>query len=261
MASESWRQIDKFDSNATDYFCAFLDILGYKVKAEKYFNIEFNLEGRFCRALKSSFAMMNLVSPLVDFSKLEIKFFSDSVIILLPRGESERDSLFGLIQLCAVLSANLAYEDLFVRGGVSFGPHKESHNEDGFSFLASLALQRAYLLESEKAKNPRILVDHHLVGELSNETKIYLAKEKDEYFVHFARQIINSKGDNANIEFKEMLDLQAARAAESKDSVIEKYTWVMDYYYWYLSTIDGLDLSKFAQFSSGSVREFSAVSP
>lgn len=256
MASTKWNEIDNQQTNAEDYYCAFIDILGYKEKAEKFFAGEFNLEGRFERATATAKYLFNLSSTIVDSSEIEIKFFSDSIILLLNKSRESHDRLFSLIQFCRTISAHLSYEDLFVRGGISHGQHRESQLANGASFLASTALQKAYTLESKHAINPRILVDQELVTQLGTSKGLLLARESNEYFVHFASQLINSNGENVSDILKEMLDIQTAREKNSDPRVIEKYTWILDYYYWTLSLIPGINMSDFSKFSPEAQRDF-----
>jgi hypothetical protein len=257
MATTNWNEIDNQKIDAEEYLCAFIDILGYKNKAERFFNGKFNLEGRFNRALANATATMGLSASLVDASKLEIRFFSDSIILLLPNSDKSQDQLFSLINFCAILSAHLSFEDLFVRGGISYGPHRESQNDSGASFLASIALQKSYILESRHAKNPRILVDQELVARIVESNYFLLAKESDDYFVHFAPHIINSEGQNTTEVLKEMQDIKEAREQAPDPEAKEKYTWILDYYYWTLSLISGLNMNIFETFAPQPQRIFS----
>jgi len=256
MANKEWNKIDNQETSADDYYCAFIDILGYKEKAERFFAGEFNLEGRFERATTSAKYLFDLSSKIVDSSEIEIKFFSDSIILLLKKSRGTIDRLFSLIQFCKTLSAHLSYEDLFVRGGISHGQHRETRLANGASFLASTALQKAYILESTHAKNPRILVDKELADQLGTSKNLLLAKESDEYFVHFASQLINSSGDNIGDVLKEMQDIQTARDRISDLRAKEKYTWILDYYYWTLSLIQGINMSIFSSFTPQIIRDF-----
>lgn len=263
MATKKWNSIDNYSNDATEYYCAFLDILGYKNKAEQFFKNEFNLHGRFGRAMQDSIANFNSTSHLIDTSGLEVKFFSDSIIILLPTQNGSSDQIFGFIQFCAILSAHLSFEDLLVRGGIAKGFHKEVIDPVGFSFIASLALQKAYLLEKEKAIYPRILVETELINEFktaSLEIRNYLAQERDDYFVHYAGHIINNRGENEKDVLMEMSDLKRKMDSEIDDRVKNKYSWLLDYYHWVLSNTSNIDIKKFSQFHSGCDHGFSFLS-
>lgn len=259
MATNDWNAIDNYDNNASEHFCAFIDILGYKDKAERFFQGEFNLQGRFNRAMGTTVKLFNLTSCLIDTNQIKVKFFSDSIVITLPELEGSSDGKFGLILFCAILSSHLSFEDLFVRGGISKGAHIESIDSTEFSFLASIALQKAYAIESSIAGNPRIVIDPALVhnlGRVSAETLDYLAMEDDHCFVHFARHLINKEGNNQKIVLQEMIDIQTAMNAVTDERIKDKYRWVLDYYYWTLSTTPNVDITEFSQFQSGLHRSF-----
>ncbi|WP_253449994.1 hypothetical protein [Halomonas sp. Y3] len=259
MATPEWNSIDNYTMDEKDYYCAFLDILGYKEKSEMYFGGMYNLHGRFKRALTQSLSIIEISSILINVNDLDVKFFSDSVIISLPKEDSNRDSLFGMLFFCRVLSAHLSYEGLYLRGGLSFGPHMDEIDEEyGFSFLSSIALQKAYILESKKAIYPRILIDPSVVPLLTRDAQTLIAKDHDEYFIHFSPQLINLNGENADIVLLEMEDIYKLRMELKEQKVIDKYTWILDYYYWTLTQSKNIDIEKFSKFETTKFKSFSS---
>ena len=54
MASKEWNEIDLQKHQFEDYYCAFLDILGYKDKLKLFFQGKFNLYGRVQRAMNNA---------------------------------------------------------------------------------------------------------------------------------------------------------------------------------------------------------------
>lgn len=259
MALQQWNSIDQEPIDAQEYYCAFIDILGYKDKAEQFFQGKYNLEGRFNRALSSAKSVIELSSTLIPADKIDIKFFSDSIIIFLPKSDGTKHQLFSLLSFCGILAAHLSFDELFVRGGISWGLHRESSHPNGASFLASIALQRAYLLESQYARFPRILVDRELVPELSNEDKIVLAKDSGETFVHFSLNIVNNLGQNQDEVHKEMRLIKEAMTMAPNPGVAEKYKWLIDYYYWTLSEAKNVDMAKFSEFTPIKFNQFSKM--
>jgi hypothetical protein len=261
MASTEWNSIDSEPIEASEYYCAFIDILGYKDKSERYFNGTCNLEGRFDRALTNARSVFNISSYFAPTGKIEIRFFSDSIILLLPKSEETSKQLFSLMSFCSILSAHLSFEDLLVRGGISFGPHKETESKIGATFLASIALQKAYLLESKFSKNPRILIDKDLVPMLTPNDFQVVAMEADNYFIHFSPQIINSEGENVDIVLKEMKEIDETRGHAPDENVADKYKWILDYYYWSLSQLQGVDMEKFSEFTPIKYQDFRIATP
>lgn len=239
MGSKDWESIDNFSNESKDVYIAFLDVLGYKDKAELFFSNKFNLEGRFRRALKTVNDALTLASFVTDTTKLSIKFFSDSIIVSHPKND---DGLTSLLNAACVISANLSYEGLFIRGGISHGPHAES-GEGTLSnpfFLASLALQKAYHIENN-ATYPRIIIDDDLISGLNEMNKSLVVKNGGHYIAHFAKYIINDQGANLNDAIKEVREIQAMM--ENKDEHIrEKYQWLIDYYLWTMTPISSTEL-------------------
>lgn len=250
MASDNWNSIDKYSIQSNEYYCAFLDILGYKEKSDKFFVGEYNLQGRFKQAIINSIETIKLAKMLncVNLSKLKIEFFSDSIILTHPVNENKTDALHNILHFSSVFIANLTFEELFVRGGIAKGQH--SFEENGqFSFLSSKALEKAYLLESKKAIYPRIVIDKEVLENIDeyNLSK-FVAKNKEDFILHYSPQLINSEGDNLNDVLLELEDIYKIYINTNEDKVKEKYLWIIKYYYWTLTNIKNIDLDKFDKF-------------
>jgi hypothetical protein len=262
MALDSWNNIDKFTLECEEYYCAFLDILGYKNKSDEFFNESFNLHGRFERALSVSMQMLEMVSRMgfVNTSELGVKFFSDSIVVTHPKKINEVDALYNVLFFCRVLAAQLSFEGLFVRGGISQGEHVEKNNSNHkFSFLSSKALERAYKLESEKAVTPRILIDENVVQDAKGLTLSLIVKDGSEYMLHFAPQLINDQGNNQREVKLEMKDIYKTYKYESNQRVKEKYQWLLCYYYWTLTTTPNVNIRDFEKFKVGDIGSFEKV--
>lgn len=256
MAGSEWDAIDLKTTEFRDYYCAFIDILGYKEKSRLFFENQFNLFGRVQRALDTVSFIMGLSSLATDLSELKVRFFSDSIIITNP---CKPYSLAGLLHYATTLAANLSFEDLFIRGGIARGRQLDSLTRVGSPFLASEALQKAYSLESKLAVNPRILLDPDLAAEFGIEESALVVNERDDYIAHFGNVLISRNGDNHKDVFSEMLDIESARDKAVDDRVRGKYQWVLDYYYWTICSSKGFDSSKYEQFASGEDRGFSRL--
>ncbi|WP_394521249.1 hypothetical protein C1N60_00235 [Pantoea sp. SGAir0184] len=263
MALDSWNEIDNFTLDSESYYCAFLDILGYKNKSDEFFGGCFNLHGRYERALSSSLELLKSVSEygLIDTSKLEVKFFSDSIIITHPKNINKETSFFNILFFCKVLSAHLSFEGLFIRGGISQGQHIEKTNKQyKFSFLSSKALEKAYILESTKAVYPRILIDDDIIPDVSEHNLTMIVKNASSYMVHFSPQLIDTEGGN-QLEVKlEMEDIYKIYKSETDPRIRDKYKWLLCYYYWTLSIIPGVNMNKFKKFKVGNISDFETIS-
>jgi hypothetical protein len=252
MATDDWNKIDTYKRDFPLYYCAFLDILGYKNKSESFFRNEFNLPSRIERAIKTASLANKTTSLLVDVSGLTIESFSDSIIIMKPAS----GGIASLLQFSAHFVSNLSFEGLLVRGGISIGKHFDEVNDLGFRVLASEALQRAYLLESKKAITPRVLIDPCVIERMTRQEKDMLIKDGTDYMLHFSNYAINREGSNLDTVFSEMVDIKKLLDDATESGVRDKYQWVLDYYYWTITQIDGVDSARFLPFTSAGGSKF-----
>lgn len=134
-----------------EHFLAFLDILGFKAfidheECETIYNIFETIHARS----KSS---MNYNGVQIQaFEKIQHKILSDSVIIFID-AETE-DSFPALLTICTQLQRALANRDdpILLRGGIAKG---SLYYED--DIIYGQGLTKAYLLESNLAKYPRVI--------------------------------------------------------------------------------------------------------
>jgi hypothetical protein len=78
MANKEWEAIDNQKYDFEEYYCAFLDMLGYKNKMKAFFNNEFNLYGRVQRAMRGAGVEP---SPQESPDGIITRIFSDSIIL------------------------------------------------------------------------------------------------------------------------------------------------------------------------------------
>ena len=255
MATPDWNNIDKFEETFPEYNCAFLDILGYKQKAVGFFDQRFNLYGRINRAFEVA-AISNLfTSLLVNSRDLKVEIFSDSIIMTQPRTKSGAGVL---LPYACHFASTLSCEGLFVRGGIAKGRHCRKQTDQGFEFLASEALQKAYLLEHEKAVFPRVLIDHELVKEMPDEERALVLADGTDYIVDFAHHLINREGKNSDYVLAEMTDIQSEMNEQKDQAIVAKLQWLLDYYYWTISTNPKWNSQPFEKFRSPT-RQFSRI--
>lgn len=141
----------------TDHaYVAYLDILGYKelldadLKAGTH-----TFKDRMTRAFRTF--------EEINTSRHHYKAISDSIFISCTDRSAANEFL------CVVRDVYIAFlsEGLMIRGGVSYGQHFENP-----SITYSPVLTKAYLLESEVAEFPRVMVDSNIYDmfpELKNE--------------------------------------------------------------------------------------------
>lgn len=136
------------------YF-AFLDVLGYKsnLDADKKSGKQ-----EFLEKLKKSFGALDDI----DTGIIQIKSVSDSIFIH-SNGRSSGDFILFLKTLRALFNSFLK-NGLLIRGGVAWDEHFQN---DRITY--SYALIEAYLLESQKAITPRILIHKSIIEKSRNE--------------------------------------------------------------------------------------------
>jgi hypothetical protein len=255
-STSGWDSIDQFSETFPVYNCAFLDILGYKEKSGDYFAQRFNLYGRINRAITTAVTAWNQTAHFPLTSGLTIEIISDSIIILQP----DKEFALGAIMLFAChIVRLLSFEGLFIRGGVSQGRHCRRKTESGFDFLASEALQKAYKLESEKAVHPRVLIDENLIDKLLPAERKFVIRENNDTILHFSDPIINDEGANRDHVHALLSEWQAAMDHHSDGKTKLKYLWLLDYYYWTISTNPNWDVNAFRLFHSGTTRGFAEL--
>ena len=240
MASKEWIEIDLQKHQFEDYYCAFLDILGYKDKLNLFFQGKFNLYGRVQRAMNNAGVEM---SPADSPDGIITRIFSDSIILTAPKKDVSIDLM---INYTSMLVSFFSYEGLFLRGGISEGKLLESSTNE-HSFLASEGLVKAYEMENE-ARYPMIVVDNSLVSKVS--LKTHIVKFENKYILNFARYIINEYAKNESDVIAELEEIKSIKDSVTSENVKEKYEWLINYYLWFIELCnkkkDSFDMSKFS---------------
>jgi hypothetical protein len=247
MTTNEWNAIDNVEREFQVFYCAFLDMLGYKAKSARFFTNEFNLPGRIQRATTTASTQRRIISAVVDTTDIRVEVFSDSIVILKPVDDG---GIVGVFLFASALAANLGLEGLFVRGGISIGKHSDEMTDSDFRVLTSEALQKAYLLESNKAGTPRILIDPELIPGLQHVERRMVAKDGDEFILHYANHVVNRQGDNLDDVYSEMCEIQKAKNHTEDPAIRAKLQWLLDYYHWTIALIDGIDSERFNRFVS-----------
>jgi hypothetical protein len=151
----------------SDYYVAFLDILGFKklvmsksqrdkIKILKYFQ----LVEKITKDLKQ-------FKPKEDISTIIV---SDSIILTVPKGtdtDTRRDHLRQLCIAIQKIQFGLAEQDIWLRGAVSSGEAYLSREKNQ---VVGPAYIDAYLLEEHLAKYPRVILDNKIIKDLNADT-------------------------------------------------------------------------------------------
>lgn len=244
MATEEWDSIDKMQYNFEDYYCAFLDILGYKEKMELFFQNKFNLHGRVQRAMHYAGVETD---PYNSPDGIATRIFSDSIILTARK----KDTNIGVVlNYIGQLVFWFGLEGLFLRGGLSCGSLLQDFgNEESFSFLASEGLAKAYQMETQ-AIFPMIVLDENILPEI--EDKQYVIKNGNKYIFNNVRYIISEFANNESDVIAEIQEIVDKKNGITNTRVKEKYEWLINYYLWFIyeshSKYGKFNLAKFAIF-------------
>lgn len=151
----------------TDYYVAFLDILGFKELAKSK-----NREDK-----KKIYTYFQLINNIInDLKQIDVKknigsiVISDSVILSVQTGSDQSENIKILRQLCIAVQKiqfQLAEMNLWLRGGISNG---EAYFSSKDSQVVGPAYVNAYLLEERVAVYPRVILDNNLVVKLKLES-------------------------------------------------------------------------------------------
>lgn len=207
------------------------------------------------------------ISLIKQFSSAEseisftYKLFSDNLYASFPYEDESHDS-FSQAFIEATLFARSYYSvmldnELLIRGALSFGNDYSDEN-----MIFSIGLVKAYVLESEKAIYPRIIIDEELFEKIKKGLTVngplslalldssYIKDEKGIYFLNptgLAKDLgATEEGYTSEELYKGFIqrDMQFAlqnfnrMKRENKDREAAKYKWLLDILAWYYT--DGL---------------------
>ncbi|MDR0181536.1 hypothetical protein [Lysobacter arvi] len=197
-------------------YVAFLDVLGFSEMVDRA--VSQPEADELNRLYRCHIAARNLAAADRELSIIQ---FSDSVVISRPYDPSQFSSF---IKMVADYQRLLLSERILCRGGVSRGPHYAKE-----AFVMSAGLIDAYLLESRRARYPRVIVSEDLlklVGSKFIRKSPLLQEDDGVVFVDFLR-------GGRSREKQRLAD--AARQCittcreHASSSVLEKGVWLAAY--------------------------------
>ena len=215
-----------------EHFVAFLDVLGFKAfidheECETIYKIFETIHAR------SKGAMNYNGVQIQAFEKIQHKILSDSVIIFID-AEIE-DSFPTLLTICTQLQRALANRDdpILLRGGIAKG---SLYYED--DIIYGQGLTKAYLLESNLAKYPRVIFTGETLEAGQKSTKYMFpaldvmcrefAKDKDGlYFIDYLPGRFPGKLDEMKAYGDKLIhkcEIMLNRLTDA--SLREKYLWL-----------------------------------
>ncbi len=221
-------------SDYKERYVAYLDLLGFKslVKLAETVPEERNRLLEVLGLMRDS---------LCENPALGMRFthFSDCIVLSIDR---TAEGLWETFQSIQVLTFNLLQFDVLLRGAlVAGGAH---HGKD---FVYGTAVNRAYLLESECARDPVTLLSSEVVEDAKEHGQPYSDWIREDppgrYFIHYLRQyaeyrrlpifagkvIMDEPG-------KRIIDFVLQRLISDTGNVLAKARWLQEYWNQAVST-------------------------
>jgi hypothetical protein len=195
---------------------AFIDVLGFSSFVEADAR---SVEPARLLKLKCLLAGVKSESP-----ELDVRAFSDSIIISAPL---ESAAVAKLINATMDLQSRFVSGGVLVRGGIAFGKHYGDE-----TLIYSEALIRAYQLERDRARFPRILVANDLLDWYFHhqETKpadvdavkaVLLADRDNSVFIDY----LDAESIESHLQVVNTYNVENATP-----SVLEKIQWLCQYH-------------------------------
>ncbi|MFI3213901.1 MAG: hypothetical protein R3Y24_11210 [Eubacteriales bacterium] len=166
------------EKKTTECYVASLDLLGssYTIlhdKNDEHLNHVYNIYNSWKKIKSSGFY----------FKNLQIKFFSDNVVIAIDTSYGQSGLEF-LIEFVTYITEHFLNCGYLIRGGISKG---QIYMDDLMVWGSGLV--NAYILESKKALYPRIIIAKEVVNEISQRTCdiMVLLDEDKQYYLSYLR--------------------------------------------------------------------------
>lgn len=224
-------------------FIAFLDILGFKNWIEKTVDDEdvFNtIKSGIDYISRERDELYHGRYSDIRINDKEISVFSDSIVISYAM---DRGSLFYVLMDLVFICVNLNSKGIFVRGGVTYGKLYHKNHE-----CFGPAMVKAYELEQNYAKYPRIVIEPEVVrkgienpgpANTPQQEAEYLKKllcknnNEDLYYLDYLSQYDEFDDEEQYIDLilkvKKFI-VDNLNYNKDNDPILEKYIWFAEYY-------------------------------
>lgn len=216
------------DTQYTQYYVAFLDILGFKEQVTR----------DPCEEILKMYEFLGNMSEIYfgegneeRKNNIKVKIMSDSICIYIKANIP--NALDELVKFCVVFQSNLLIREpcTFVRGGITCG---DMYAKDDIMF--GPALTEAYLLEEKNAKVPRIIMCKNILdygkSGMDEETRtaldLYLFRDDDAFYAlnYFALLCVGDYGktiERVNTTISNWLDTTVNESIRQKYLYVEKH--------------------------------------
>jgi hypothetical protein len=208
----------------------FVDILGFKALVSKGKEEAIEVISNLDKAIQAGFYALEMEEGADWYS---VRLFSDCFSI-----SCERDHIGYLLSGLARMQLDLAFNGIFIRGGMATGLHFENER-----IIFSEGLVRAYDLQYTNTY-PRIIIPNHLVAGINNGVNDSLINGANRdwvmqgpdgfYFVDYLKDIeetgaYTGDGDEMFVGHKDAI-LDQVRMNTQEYHILEKYLWLAAYH-------------------------------
>jgi hypothetical protein len=216
-----------FKSTGQDCIVAFIDILGFR-------DIVMGDDNDANKAIdiiddKIKTALEIVKEDSVGYTS--VRLFSDCMCVAC---DFDFHNTYNILYEIAYLQLYLATEEIFTRGGLSFGKHFQNDR-----IIFSKALIQAYDLE-KRAIYPRVVLDKcfidYVMG-LEDETdknrRIFLIEQSPDklFFIDYLEIVFDIDFDNQDLLKKHKnAIINQARKHHMEPQIVDKYRWLAEYH-------------------------------
>jgi len=197
---------------------SFIDILGFSSIVESDAR---KLDPQNLQRIQDG---LNEARELHKESNIEILSFSDSIILSTTL---ENQNILNIFDKTLSIQKGLFSRKILTRGGIAFGKHHQDNKT-----LYSEALIKAYKLETERAKFPRVIIEQDLLDWLTNDrdtNAAQLEKSKETMLTDKDGEVFLDYLSENLLETS--LDLlKSAIDHKFKAGILEKYQWLDSYH-------------------------------
>lgn len=217
-----------------NYFVAFIDILGFKKIIDnstlegvlyifKFFNTYLE-DLKIPKYSETNLEDVEYVS-IINAADVKFKVMSDSIVFYIK--DDAQNALLALLATCMLFQQLLfnITPSILSRGGVVHGQFYINGD-----IMFGKALTNAYLLESQNAKYPRIIMNKSLLDDFGNEMLEGFVFEDFDYFYSVdAVKAILGKNITGKDDFKKFeKQVNQALAVSTDNAVREKYIYLKE---------------------------------
>lgn len=159
------------------HYIAFLDVLGFEKLVMSKTPADLQEISGYFDLVRDCIQKLKASNDGVPIGSIVI---SDSVILSISSGSDNKEKLQRLRDLCIVvreIQFGLAKKNIWMRGGISHGDAFCSISEQQ---VVGPAYVRAYRLEKEHAKHPRVVLDNQIIKDVGLRSAGALIKNLNE---------------------------------------------------------------------------------